>query len=87
MPRSVREHKLEEIARVGSSLCGYTLPGGDWTKVRCDCKFGGPRPDVAVGGEQTGCPEIRSVYRLISAMTDQEFDQLVIRYAQIRGLE
>ena len=54
---------LAAIKTLGSKLCCYA---GDWPFSTCDCKYGGPllgRP----GGEQTGCPELRDIYRAVAA--------------------
>jgi hypothetical protein len=53
-----------QVAEVGAALCVY-LPGHGnpekWPSSRCDCKYG------ASGiGEQNGCAEMRSVYRMLS---------------------
>lgn len=66
---------LAGLERIGGELCSYMLPGNDWTKVRCDCKYGGPKPQ----GEQTGCPEVRQAHRLLSMLTDDEWRELAAR--------
>jgi hypothetical protein len=78
-----RGETLAGLAQLGGSLCGYTWDPADWLGVRCDCKYGGPvlstpgRPPRL--SERTGCPELRSVYKVVAALTDQEWKDLLTR--------
>jgi hypothetical protein len=64
-----RERLIAGLEVLRQSLCPYRRPGHD-----CDCKYG-----VALRGEQTGCPEVREVIGLLSAMSDGEFAIFVKR--------
>lgn len=55
---------LRQVAEVGSALCAYMPGHGNpeaWPSSRCDCKYG-----ASGRGEQNGCAEMRSVYRMLS---------------------
>lgn len=61
---------IEAIRRVH---CKY-LPGMTGSGF-CDCKFGGK--DInSVSGEQTGCPELRTVGRLLEKMSEKDYQSL-----------
>lgn len=53
-----------KVAEIGAALCCYAPGHGDperWPTSKCDCKYG------ATGrGEQTGCPEARALYRMLT---------------------
>lgn len=83
-----RQECLAVLKLVGRESCQY---GGPWPDNICDCKFGvkgKPMFHEFVGSdleqirdrsqtsEQTGCPEIRSIYRIIEKMTDAEWDEI-----------
>lgn len=72
-----RENVLSALYRMGASVCAYSL--NDWAD-RCDCKYGVAEaaqwPSLR---ETTGCPELRSLYAVISAMDDDEWYRLVMR--------
>jgi hypothetical protein len=70
-----RSDTLEFLKGLGNSLCCYA--GGDWLTRRCDCKYNRDFRKGYDGGEQTGCPEIRDLYRLVSTMTDVEYEMLM----------
>ena len=76
-----RERTMAAIANLGSLKCAY-LPGhGDpvaWPTSRCDCKYGFTVASKPYS-EQTGCPEMRSVYKVLEAMTDEEWSDFVTR--------
>lgn len=63
------------MKRVGVFLCSYSI-GPEWAPT-CDCKYGMQSDRSArepyYGGEQTGCPELRDAYRILMAMTDEEY--------------
>jgi hypothetical protein len=73
-----RENVLAALYGLGVLACGYSW--GDTWVDRCDCKYG--RFDAEKqrpGSEQTGCPELRSLYGVIEAMDDDEWYRLVMR--------
>lgn len=72
-----RETMLESLRRMGSACCGYDIDGS-WPKNRCDCKFGAGAFKKNGGGEQTGCPELRSVYEVIEAMGEADWDRAIL---------
>ena len=63
-----RQEAIESILKLGDRICCYM--GGPWRKRRCDCKYGGP---VGRGGEQTGCPELRTILYVIENMEDRDW--------------
>lgn len=73
---------LDAIGVMGSNRCAYNWgerDADDWAhKLRCDCKYGGEtfRRGALAGGEQTGCPELRLVYLILEALTDEEWETL-----------
>jgi hypothetical protein len=49
---------------------------------RCDCKYSYVGESQGLKGglsESTGCPELRSVYKVLAVMEDEEWDSLVRR--------
>lgn len=58
-----RENVLKVIKKLQEKHCGYV---GD----RCDCKYGGSFQD-----EQTGCPELRCIIKLLENLNDEEYEQ------------
>jgi hypothetical protein len=77
-----REQILDAIRSFGDQCCAYN-PGPDtWLTGTCDCKYGGPTPpsfNEALGrvihstSEKTGCPELRTLYHVVSGMSDEAF--------------
>lgn len=79
-----RKECLAVLKLVGRESCQY---GGNRPDNICDCKYGVkgvPMFDFDTPGkeqirdrnnisEQTGCPEIRSIYRVIEKMTGEEW--------------
>jgi hypothetical protein len=71
MREARRRRLLADLAAEGSARCGYA-PGcfspEEWITGRCDCKYVlGSLPGIsAVGGEATGCCEMRAAYRLLA---------------------
>ena len=65
--------KRTEVLRVlrimGERVCVYG--DRDWPRY-CDCKYGGPNIERP-GGEDSGCPELASIYVVINSMTDFEW--------------
>lgn len=65
---------MRHVASVGSALCQY-LPGHGnpekWPTSRCDCKYG-----MSGRGEETGCPEMRTLYRRLHM--DEGFGTFVL---------
>ena len=80
-----RETTMRGIAELGSMACTYApgaLGAEEWVKptARCDCKYGIDRSNRRfAGGEQTGCPELKSVWAVLDAMSDEEWDLMVRR--------
>jgi hypothetical protein len=68
---------LEALYRMGATLCAYS--SGDKWADRCDCKYGIGDRWPTVGEKGNGCPELRTLYGLIAAMTDGEWALLVKR--------
>jgi hypothetical protein len=67
-----RETVLKALRVLGAQHCCYAV--AEWPG-RCDCKYG-----IEEGGsEQTGCPELASIYWLIEAMSDGEYSMLTRR--------
>jgi hypothetical protein len=81
---SSRQRALDFLVAVGSRQCLYYRPvdteedvAEGWMRTRCDCKYGASvllrqleGKGMGVGGEQTGCPELRTLYTIIKAMPD-----------------
>jgi hypothetical protein len=72
-----RENVLTAIYTMGSTVCAYSM-GGKWAD-RCDCKYGLHEKWPTAGERGNGCPELRSLYVVIAAMTDDEWARLVLR--------
>jgi hypothetical protein len=66
-----KEDLLKGIEVVRRQRCCYSQP--DF----CDCKYRPANPPDH--GENTGCPELRMAYKLISAMTPDEFNTLCVK--------
>lgn len=80
-----REESLRVLALAGRERCVYS---GNWSDNRCDCKYGGPNEDFRWrGGEQSGCPELRSLYRIVEMMTDDEWQEFGLRGQNVLGDE
>ena len=69
-----RKEVLKVLKIMGNKLCVYA--GTPWPRY-CDCKYGGPseRP----GDEDNGCPELASIYAVVSLMTDLEWADIAKR--------
>jgi hypothetical protein len=68
-----RDTVLEGLRQTGGRLCSYNF-ADTWVDGRCDCKYG-----ASGKGEQSGCPELRSVYAIVEALTDAEWQILTSR--------
>lgn len=66
-----RKRALEAVEDLCIRVCCYSIDQAQ----RCDCKYGGPS---GKGGEQTGCPELRTVRLALMALTDEEFEGLLV---------
>lgn len=74
---SARERMMRAVERLGIRACSYSI---DTWAVPCDCKTGiesdkSPHERYYCG-EQTGCPELRTLHLLLSDMTDAEYDEI-----------
>lgn len=79
-----RESALAAIKALGARACDYCCDPELWPDGQmCDCKYG-VRADSSLMGEQTGCPELRSIYVLVREMTDAEWAILTRRYLRRR---
>lgn len=77
---SNRQDTLAAIEKMGAAVCTYTMGDAKWTETRCDCKYGiSDKWPWGYGAEQTGCPTLRAVHSLLSAISDQEWDELIRR--------
>lgn len=78
-----REKMKAAVQRLGERACLYA--GKPWPDRTCDCKYGVESDTVATervyAGEQSGCPELRDVFSLLKAMTDEEYDAIQERIA------
>jgi hypothetical protein len=72
-----RQEVLEFLYERGREACCYSVD--NWSPF-CDCKYGGPRKDKPMS-EQTGCPELRTIYSIINAMSDSNWSA----FAQVAG--
>lgn len=80
-----RKECLELLRLVGATQCCYA---GPWPDNLCDCKYGvegveglGRKvmPQHSILTEHTGCPELRSIYRVIESMSNEEWEDLTRR--------
>ena len=72
---------LHTIAMAGSAYCCY-LPGHKnpeiWPVSLCDCKYCGPTTfGDSNFSEKTGCPEMKTLYRIVEALNDEEWEELI----------
>jgi hypothetical protein len=76
-----REQAIEAVKRIGVKFCVYSS-GPEWAAT-CDCKYGVESDRSAresyYCGEQTGCPEMRSLQILLMDMTDEEYAAIKAR--------
>lgn len=71
-----RQGCLRVVGLLGVRQCSYTNPAGgidDWLRTRCDCKYGAHSLAGEGGTEQNGCPELRTLYRMLDRMSDATF--------------
>lgn len=68
-----KEQLIKNLEIVRENLCCYFQP------TNCDCKFGPVLKTDCYPTEHTGCPEIRQVILILKNMSEQEFDELVIK--------
>ncbi len=78
------DRTLEALKVIGRLRCAYA---GNWPDSICDCKYGGPKlqphPEYGMNlphevlGEQTGCPELRTIYALLIEMGEEAFDKIL----------
>jgi len=79
-----KKNLLDSIRRMQRSVCCYDSYDEGNIKTHgahipsfCDCKYGFAGRGFA--SEQTGCPELRLVHAILSAMTDAEYRNFVHR--------
>ncbi|KKL90448.1 hypothetical protein LCGC14_1904550 [marine sediment metagenome] len=70
-----RKEVLKVLQTMGNKLCVYA--GGPWPRY-CDCKYGGPNL-AHPGNEDSGCPELASIYVVVDLMTDIEWAAIAKR--------
>jgi hypothetical protein len=63
---------LTSLENTRKGVCLYMGP-------TCDCKYGGPPEEGQRMGENTGCPELRTVKALIEYMSQEEIDEVLNR--------
>jgi hypothetical protein len=68
---------LSAIYQMGATCCAYSR-GNVWA-ARCDCKYGLARAWPTAHEKGNGCPELRSIYGLVSEISDEEWGQLLVR--------
>jgi hypothetical protein len=72
-----RQRALNVLGQLGARACMYNRRGtvDAWQKTLCDCKFTdeGGQLGAAASPESTACPELRALYGVITAMTDEEW--------------
>lgn len=74
-----RTDVLDALRIMGGTLCLYNT-ADSWVDGRCDCKYGlKPERWPSALGEHTGCPEMRSLYEIVSNITDAEWAVLTRR--------
>lgn len=64
-----RQRLLADLAAEGSARCCYApgcLSPEQWVDARCDCKYMLLNVGLPRSGEQTGCCEMRTAYRVLS---------------------
>jgi hypothetical protein len=79
-----REEVAKTLEELRFDLCCYM------SRNFCDCKYGYQQmgdkfhPGYVNHGEQTGCPELRSMVALLSFMTDEEYNTILTRGMNIK---
>lgn len=70
-----RQLYLDALKVMGRACCVYA---GDWPENCCDCKYGVESGKWPGGHELgNGCPELRTLHTLVTALSDDEFDTLL----------
>ena len=64
-----RNKLIENLHKMQRHACCYDMGHPFNPPPTCDCKYGYDPKD----SEQTGCPELRTVVALLSAMDDEQF--------------
>lgn len=81
-----RDDALAFLASAGIAACGYTRPDAtpeQWMTTHCDCKYGLRGTQKRMGSEQTGCPELRSLYLVVQNMTSQQWEAVASHGADV----
>lgn len=68
---------LISLRMMQNKVCAY---GTDIVNKRhaCDCKYD-PKDFPHMGDENNGCPELSMLYKMLSVMTDEQFEDLCQR--------
>ena len=71
-----KEELLKSLEQHRKNICLYMSPN------YCDCKYGGPgdkydEDDRRNRGEQSGCPELRTVMEIIRALSEEQIEELL----------
>ena len=72
-----KERLIAGLVNINKAHCAYN--NGNSDLGRCDCKYGAGEkynPNSELGN---GCPEIRSVTKILEKMTDDEYEELCKR--------
>lgn len=69
---------LQTLEALGDNACCYG--GGDWVTRRCDCKYGRwTEKHNPLTSEQTGCPELRQIHRVLAHIPPDDWEQMMRR--------
>lgn len=77
-----RQQALKTIYELGARQCLYSRED-KWANF-CDCKYGSAHIGGGMG-EQTGCPELRTLHLVVSYMSDDEWEETCARPLQPVG--
>jgi hypothetical protein len=72
-----RTNLIATIEALGEAACCYT--GRDWVTRHCDCKYGRWTDHPPLTSEQTGCPELRQIHRVLTHTDDDTWHTLLRR--------
>jgi hypothetical protein len=73
-----KAHLIEILGAVQGHLCAYNIGTGPTNF--CDCKYAQNTGSVGGPSEQgNGCPEVRKVISILTAMSDVEYKRISAR--------